>query len=86
MGDEGNLGGLKDLLVDDNGLAVALVAVVNVLGGSQDSRRNQSHSGEQRGGNTHVGSERKVKEVRVSGRRDMGDQRGQMTGGQRVDI
>lgn len=47
VGDEGNLGGLENLLVDDNGLVLRLARA------SDDSRGNQSQSGNQRGGDLH---------------------------------
>lgn len=51
MRDEGDGGGLEDLLVDDKG-AVVLVAVF-VVGGSDDGRGDQGQGGEEGGGDAH---------------------------------
>lgn len=56
MGNEGDLGGLEDLLVDDNGL-VGLVAVL-VVGGS-DGGSSKGQSGNEGGGDLH-GEKKKV--------------------------
>jgi hypothetical protein len=49
--DEGNDGGLEDLLVDDKG-TVVLVAVL-VVRGSDDGRGDQGQGGEKGGGDAH---------------------------------
>lgn len=56
MGNEGNLGGLEDLLVDDNGLVVVLVTMLVVRGSEGGSGEGQS--GNEGGGDLHGEKER----------------------------